>query len=299
VRSYSISGPQTEGTYRISVKRALGSGSHFFHDDVQVGDVLQVSAPRGSFTLGAGSDPVVLLSAGIGVTPVLSMLHSLAGDSANQTRDIWWLYGTRNSLEHPFAAEVKGLLNRLPHSHSHIAYSQPGMQDRKGEDFDISGHLNVDVLQQLNVPHKATFYICGPPAFLKEMVQGLTTWGVPNSRVRTEAFGSENSITPGITATPVKAPHLPAMPLGNGPSVSFTRSGLTVPWDSRWSSLLELAEACDVPVRWSCRVGVCHTCESGLVDGRVGYAPEPLDHPSAENVLICCSAPLSDIQLDL
>jgi ferredoxin-NADP reductase len=299
MRSYSISGSKSEGTYRISVKRASGSGSQFFHDQVQIGDVLQVSAPRGSFTLGAGSNPIVLLSAGIGVTPVLSMLHWLAEDIANQAREIWWCYGARSRAEHPFAAEVQSLLDALPQSHSFTAYSKPGVGDQMGKDFDISGRLNVELLKQIGVPRFASFYVCGPPAFLSEIVQGLTLWGVTDSQIHTESFGSESSITPGIATVAMNSPHLPAGPVGDGPKVSFTRSGLTVSWSSRFGSLLELSEACDIPVRWSCRVGVCHMCETGLIDGRVNYAPEPLDHPSGENVLICCSTPTTDIELNL
>jgi ferredoxin-NADP reductase len=281
------------------VKRALGPGSQFLNDDVQEGDVLQVSAPRGDFALVAGGNPLVLLSAGIGVTPVLSMLHSLAGKDENQMRQVWWCYGTRNRAEHPFADEVQRLLNSLPRSHSLIAYSKPKIGDQMGEDFDIPGRLTVEVLRPVGVPQNADFYVCGPPAFLKDIAEGLASWGVLNSRIHTESFGSESSITPGIAAGEIHPPHPPTGPSGDGPKVSFTRSGLTVPWNSRFGSLLELSEACDIPVRWSCRVGVCHTCETALIDGRVSYAPEPLDRPSAENVLICCSAPISDIELNL
>ena len=297
MRSYSMSGPQDAGTYRVSVKRAEGAGSHFFHDRIRAGDMLQVSAPRGSFTLAAGDSPVVLLSAGIGATPVLAMLHSLA--NAASTREIWWCYGARNGAEHPFAAEAQKLLANLPHSRSFIAYSKPEDSDQRGEDYDAPGHLNLSSLQQLRVPQTADFYLCGPPSFLTELTAALTSWGVPYARIHSETFGTESAVTPGIASTPSKTPHAPAGDQGTGPNVSFTRSGLSVPWDSRFPTLLEFAEACDVPVRWSCRVGVCHTCESGLIDGEVHYAPEPLDRPAEGNVLICCSAPRGAIELDL
>ena len=299
LRSYSISGRRNDGTYRISVKRSTGAGSRYFHDSIKAGGLLQVSAPRGSFTLAAGTNPVVLLSAGIGATPVLSMLHALAAEDAVVKRDVWWCYGARNGQEHPFAAEVRRLINGRPHCHSFIAYSRPEAADQIGRDYDATGHLTVETLEQLRIPQDADFYLCGPQTFLKEITTGLRSWGVSDSCIHTEIFGSESSITPGIAATASRAPHPPANMTGAGPKVSFTRSGLTVPWDSRFGSLLELAEACDVPVRWSCRVGVCHTCESGLIDGRIVYAPEPLDRPSEGSLLICCSAPLSDIELDL
>jgi ferredoxin-NADP reductase/MOSC domain-containing protein YiiM len=298
VRSYSISGAPGKGTYRVSVKCTGGIGSRYFHDQVQQGDLLQVSAPRGSFTLAKSDSPVVLMSAGIGATPVLSMLHALRKiDSV--AREVWWCYGARNRKEHPFAAEARDVIRNIPNSHSFVVYSKPDVTDRLGEDYDSVGHLSLASLQNLQLPQNADFYLCGPPAFLSELPAALKAWGVPDSRIHMEIFGAEPSLTPGIANKSSRPPHPPAESSGTGPNVSFTRSGLTVPWDSRFSSLLELAEACDIPVRWSCRVGVCHTCESGMIDGTVQYAPDPLDQPSHGNVLICCSTPLSEIQLDL
>ena len=299
LRSYSISGRQQDGTYRISVKRSTGAGSRYFHDSIEVGDLLKVSAPRGSFTLSPGTDPVVLLSAGIGVTPVLSMLSTLAAEDAPVIRNVWWCYGARNGREHPFAGEVRGLINGRPQFHSFIAYSRADNADQIGVDYDAPGHLTIEVLKRSQVPQDADFYLCGPSAFLKEMTEGLRLWGISEPRIHTEVFGTEAPITPGIANTEARPPHPPTTRAGTGPKVSFTRSGLTIPWDSQFGSLLELAEACDVPVRWSCRVGVCHTCETGLIDGRIGYTPDPLDHPAAGSALICCAAPLSDIELDL
>jgi ferredoxin-NADP reductase len=256
-----------------------------------------VSAPRGTFTLVAGSSPVVLLSAGIGATPVLAMLHSLANASA--TREIWWCYGTRNGNEHPFATESRELLNRLPHGHSFVAYSKPEGRDQQGKGYDAKGRLNLSLLKELQVPPAADFYLCGPPAFLTELTAELKSWGVPYSRIHSETFGTESAVTPGIAATAAKTPHPPAGLPGPGPQVTFTRSGLSVPWDPSFQNLLQFAEACDVSVRWACRAGVCHMCESGLIDGEVRYAPEPLDRPAEGNVLICCSSPLAEIGLDL
>jgi len=274
-------------------------GSRYLHDKIQAGDTLEVSAPRGSFTLAPGDGPIVLLSAGIGVTPVISMLHSLASDAGVSSRQVWWLYGARNGSEHPFAAEARKLLDRLPHGRSLIAYSKPHDVDRRGADYDTQGHLSVSVLEPLPVPKQADFYLCGPAAFLSELTAALKSWGVAASCIHSETFGGGPSITPGISSTAAKAPHpTPGNP-GTGPKVSFTRTGLSVPWSSNFQSLLEFAEACDVPVRWSCRTGVCHMCESGLIDGSLRYAPEPLDPPAEGNALICCSTPLSDIELDL
>jgi len=299
LRSYSMSGPPGAGTYRVSVKRASGAGSRFFHDRIRTGDMLQVSAPRGSFTLAPGNNPVVLLSAGIGATPLLAMLHSLVATGTDSTREVWWCYGTRNGREHPFAAEARALLNSLPHSHACVAYSKPEDADQPGQDYDASGHLNLALLQRLQVPKEADFYLCGPTAFLSDFTAELKSWGVPGSNIHSETFGAESSITPGIASTVSVPPHPPSGSVGTGPKISFTRSGLSAPWNSQYGSLLEFAEACDVPVRWSCRTGVCHMCESGLIDGKVSYAPEPLDRPAEGKILICCSSPLTQIELDL
>jgi ferredoxin-NADP reductase/MOSC domain-containing protein YiiM/ferredoxin len=298
LRSYSMSGPQSTGTYRISVKLD-GAASRYLHEHIHAGDLLQVSAPRGSFTLQPNDSPVVLLSAGIGATPVLSMLHALSATQAGSTREIWWCYGARNGREHPFATEAQTLLNDLPHSHSLIAYSKPEEQEKAGKDYDIRGHLSVSLLEQRNVPRTADFYLCGPTTFLTDFTAALKTWGVADFCIHSEIFGGEPPITPGIAGTTLPVPHPPAGTVGTGPGVSFTRSSLTVPWNSRYGSLLEFSEACDIPVKWSCRTGVCHMCESGLIGGEVNYAPEPLDRPSPGNVLICCSTPQSEIEVDL
>jgi ferredoxin-NADP reductase/MOSC domain-containing protein YiiM/ferredoxin len=298
LRSYSLSGAPSEDRYRISVKREPHSAAGAYIDtEVQGGDILDVSAPRGSFTLQQGERPVVLVSAGIGATPVLAMLYALAAERSR--REIWWIHGARNSSEHPFAAEVRQLLTTLPGGHSHICYSAPKPTDRPTVDFDRVGRVGVRMFEEIGVPPDADFYICGPAAFMSGLVDGLADWGVARDRLHTENFGSGQSKTPGIAAVPRRPPHPPAEASEVGPLVSFTRSNLAVHWGSAFHSLLELAEACDVPVRWACRTGVCHNCESGLISGSVIYRPDPVEPPAAGNLLICCSQPQGDIALDL
>jgi len=297
-RSYSLSSGSDATPYRISIKReAHGAASGYVADELRIGDGVEVGAPRGNFTLRQGTRPVVLLSAGIGATPVLAMLHALA--AAASTRDVWWLHGTRNAREHAFAAEARELLARLAHHRSHICYSAPDPGDRPGTDFDTAGRLDVDLLRRLDVPHDADFYLCGPAAFMSDLTAGLAALGVSPGRIHTELFGARPSLTPGIAASSRGPAHAPAGVPGPGPMVSFARSGINVCWGPSYASLLELAEACDVPVRWSCRTGVCHNCESGLVAGVVSYAPAPLDGPADGNVLICCSRPASNVVIDL
>jgi ferredoxin-NADP reductase len=284
--------------YRVSIKRETnGAVSSYLNNHVQAGDILEVSAPRGGFTLGPGDAPVVFLSAGIGATPVLAMLHSLS--SAASRREIWWIYGARNRAEHPFAKESRSLLQTLVNSRSHIVYSKPDSGDKPGVDYDSVGHVDTPLLDHLGVTRAADFYLCGPPSFLKQLTQGLKTWGADSTRIHEEVFGSETPITPGIAQSAHPPVHAPAGEPGVGPQISFIRSGLTVSWDSRFSSLLELAEACDVPVQWSCRTGVCHTCECAMIGGTVNYEPDPLEPPATGNVLICCSRPSGDVEVDL
>jgi len=284
--------------YRVSIKQEVnGVASTYVHDHVRVGDLLQAAAPRGSFTLQPGDKPVVLLSAGVGATPVLAMLHALAHEAS--AREVWWLFGARNREDHPFAEESRNLVNRLPNGKSHIWYSRASPQDRPGADFDASGRIAVEALAKIGVPSDADFYLCGPAAFLEDLTSGLKAWGISEQRVHAEIFGSGKPITPGIAETPHAPPHPPQGSAGTGPRVSFARSGLSVSWDAKFSSLLDFAEACDVPVRWSCRTGVCHMCESGLISGSVAYQPDPLEPPAQGNLLICCSQPQGEVAIDL
>jgi ferredoxin-NADP reductase/MOSC domain-containing protein YiiM len=298
LRSYSLSGPPGARDYRISVKREEhGAGSQFVHTRVHAGDLLEAAAPRGSFTLRPGQAPVLLISAGVGATPVLAMLHALA--AARSTRDIWWLQSARRRADEVFAAESRALLAGLPRAHRHICYSSPGPGDIQGRDYDTPGRLAAPVLAALDLPRDADAYLCGPPAFMADISAALAATGIQAARIHTEAFGAGPALTPGIAPAAARRPHPPAGQPGNGPLVAFARSDLSARWDPGYASLLEFAEACDVPVRWSCRTGVCHTCETAVMSGTVRYDPAPVDDPADGSVLICCSQPRDDLVLDL
>jgi len=300
LRSYSLSGaPGTEG-YRLGIKQEpRGVAGNYLATRLRLGDFLEVSAPRGNFVLESANGPVVLLSAGIGVTPVLAMLHALAKEPS--AREIWWLHGARDGHEHPFAEEARNLLRKLPHGRSYVRYSRPRNDDVPGVNFDAIGHLDMAAMESLGLSREADFYLCGPTTFLRDFTAGVIAWGVARERVHTEIFGSERSITPGIVQSPVtsRAPHPPAGISGGGPRVSFARTGIDVSWDPKFNSLLELSEACDVPVQWSCRMGVCHSCETALIAGTVHYNPEPIEPPGDGNLLTCCCQPQGDIVIDL
>jgi ferredoxin-NADP reductase/MOSC domain-containing protein YiiM/ferredoxin len=297
IRNYSLSNEPGSDEYRISVKREpYGIVSRRLHEHVKIGDVLDVAAPRGTFFLDDGQAPVLLLSAGVGVTPVLSMLHSLVNNGS--ARPIWWLHGARDGSEHPFAQEARELLKRLPHSQSHICYSCPSPTDRKGVDYTEQGRLSVEELRRLGLPHNAQAFLCGPASFMDELSEGLAAYGLEPAAIHSETFGAHGALTPGIAAE-LRPPHLPEGPAGFGPEIQFARSAISAPWAPSYSSLLEFAEACDVPTRWSCRTGVCHNCETALLSGQVRYDLEPLQPPAQGNILICISTPSEAIVVDL
>jgi len=298
LRNYSLCGPPAAGTYRIAVKREQdGVASSYLHATLAVGDEVDVAAPRGSFVLDTTRAPVLLISAGIGATPVLAMLGALAEERSE--REIWWLHGARSSREHSFAAETRSLVASLRNVRSHVSYSRPDPDDLEGRDFDSAGHLTASLLAKLDLPRDAEAYVCGPAPFMEEISAGLAALGIDTARIHTEPFGPAAGLTPGIAAAATRKPHAPAGPPGNGPRIEFARSDLAVAWSSDYNSLLELAEACDVPVRWSCRTGVCHSCETALVAGDVDYEPDPVEPAADGSVLICCSRPRDELVLDL
>jgi ferredoxin-NADP reductase/MOSC domain-containing protein YiiM len=298
LRSYSLCNAPNSIHYRLGIKREpLGIAGAYFADSVRAGDVVQMSAPRGSFVLQPGDEPVILLSAGIGVTPVLAMLHALAQQSSQQ--EVWWLYAARDGTEHPFAKEVRQLLGALPRGRSHIWYSRPTADDDIGRGYDSAGRMDATVFPELGIPLSGHYYLCGPPLWMESLRTQLSKSGVAGDHIHGELFGSRPATTPGVTTTTQRPPHQPLGEPGSGPSISFARSGLIVPWRDDFHNILELAEASDVPVQWSCRTGVCHTCETALISGELRYVIEPLESPVEGSALICCSVPKVDLALDL
>ncbi len=223
LRNYSLSGPPGAGYYRVTVKREPGGRvSGYLHTLLAVGDQLDIGAPRGTFILDQTRAPVLLISAGIGATPVLAMLQALAQTSSE--REVWWLHGARNGPEDSFAAEARALLAALPHAGSHVYYSRPGPDEVEGRDFDGAGRLSAPLLAALNPPSDAEAYLCGPPAFMDDISAGLAALGFDAARIHTEPFGPAPGETPGIAAAAVRAPHPPAGQPGDGPTIAFARS---------------------------------------------------------------------------
>ncbi len=290
MRSYSLSGDPAAGYYRISVKREdRGQVSRWLHSHAGSGLVIESASPRGDFYLVDDASPVILVSAGIGATPVMAMAHALA--AAKSPRQIWWLHTTQSSATLAFAAEVTALLDALPDAHQLVFYT-------RGD--DVPTRLDRQSIATLGLPTDATAYLCGPTGFMDDMRDALTAAGLDPARIHSELFGALPPINPGVVgAPPPRRPHPPEGVPGSGPQVTFARSGLSVTWSPGFHTLLEFAEACDVPTRYSCRSGVCHTCATAVIEGTTAYNEPPLEEPADGAVLLCTATPESDLVLDL
>jgi ferredoxin-NADP reductase len=297
VRTYSLSGDPDGGRYRISVKREPGGRvSSQLVAHLQRGDRIEVAAPRGEFVLDEGSEPVLLISAGIGQTPLLAMLYQLVREHSG--RLVWWIHTTHDAASHAFRTEVADLLSQLPAAHSLVFYTAPG-QPWTAPSGIRAGRLTAEVITGLDLPAAANAYVCGPEPFMNDMTAALAGVGIEPSRIHTERFGSRPRINPGVVGAHESRPHPPSGPAGAGPAVTFARSALTATWSDTYSSVLEFAEACDVPTQWSCRSGVCHTCATAVLSGAASYTTAPLEAPGTDEVLICVARPASDLVIDL
>lgn len=291
IRSYSLSSACCDNGYRISVKRERGGRvSGHLHETLRVGDVIEATDPAGRFVIGPASDtPVVLISAGIGVTPLLAMLEALALQRSERT--VWWIHAARSGPEHAFRSEAQAHLAYLSNAHSHVRYSQPQPSDRLGRDYDAPGRLTGDDILALGIPTHAEFRLCGPQPFVNDITDALEARGVDSARITSESFGG----------APVKrrAPQ-PAAPVvrTDGPAVEFSRSAVTTAFGPNHGSLLELAEAHAIPVASGCRIGACHGCRANVLSGTVRHEPEPLELPPRGSALLCCAVPEGDLVLD-
>jgi ferredoxin-NADP reductase/MOSC domain-containing protein YiiM len=296
VRNYSLSSSPRPEFYRVSVKQEpQGFASRYLTTKVKAGAVLDVAAPRGDFVLDDGNSPVVLVSAGIGLTPVLAMLHELVDSQSD--RAVWWIHSARGPREHPLANEVRTLLRSLPQAREYVFYSKAGAAAVLPTSAR-SGRLTKDELVALSIPPEATAYICGPASFMADIADALTAAGIDPAHIHSELFAASPALRPGLAGDVARMPHQPPGQSGTGPLVTFARSAISVPFPAS-GSVLELAEACDVPARWSCRTGVCHNCVTPVLSGDITYSPAPLEAPADGNVLICCARPATDIVLDM
>ena len=303
-RCYSLSDAPRSDNYRVSIKRVQGpyplqvpSGrsSTYFHDQVGVGDILQVRAPAGHFHIDRGTSPVVLICGGIGITPMLSMLNWCLTEQSE--REVWLFYGVRHGQELVMHSHLETLAETHPNFHLRICFSNPRPEDLVNSNFNFHGRVDVALLRK-ELPLKPYhFYICGPTPMLESMVYGLEDWGVPESRIHFEAFGPAS----------IKRKKLPSIrpteTLGsttdNNIAVTFARSGKQILWQASAGNLLDFAEANGISVSSGCRAGGCGSCQTTIRQGEVSYLQEPEFDPEPGNCLLCVCAPKSNVTLEV
>ena len=212
---------------------------------------------------------------------------------------MWWIHTTHDADSHAFAAEVADLLDRLPSAHSLVFYTTPARAARRRTRASGRDDSPPTVIAGLGLPADASAYVCGPESFMDDVTAALAAVGIDPARIHTERFGSRSPINPGVVGADAPPPHQPPGPPGTGPAVTFARSGLTTAWSDTYASVLELAEACDVPTQWSCRTGVCHTCVTAVLSGQASYDTPPLEAPGDDELLICSARPTADLVIDL
>jgi len=288
-RCYSLSDASDEKLYRVSIKRvpaprdvpeaAPGVSSNFFHDNVDVGHILDVRAPSGKFFLDTTSDrPIVLIGGGVGITPVLSMLNTVTTMGGN--REVWFFYGTIDSNSHA----MREHLESVKASHSNVkvvvCYSRPLETDQEGVDYDVNGRVSVELFKQILPSNNYQFLMCGPPPMMETVIEDLENWGVPDADILRESFGP---------ASGRKAPVMQVNENAEGPEITFKRAGKTVNWDPAFESIVKFAEAngCDIP--YACLAGNCGTCLTTLIDGKVSYGDNQPDYDAEEGTFLACS----------
>ncbi len=293
-RTYTISDAPNGTYYRLSIKREpMGLASTYFHDSVMPGTTLRAMSPRGKFILETSSPrPLVLLSAGVGITPMLSMVNQLVNESVTCgcQRQVWFVHSARNGAEHAFGAHIRALATRCKTLHVHIRYSQPTESDHQGKAYDSQGHVDIPLLKSLLPFDDYDFYLCGPPAFIEAMYAGLKALNIADARLHYEFFGPGTSLQRERPSSVAVQP----IPLDMEPvPVRFARAGLSVLWNPTNGTLLELAEAAGLRPSYSCRSGICQTCTTKLIAGSVAYREPPMSPPRTGEVLLCCAYPQS------
>ena len=319
-RSYSVSSsPTREGHYRITVKREAapqagvpdGLASCWLHDRIEIGDLIEAAGPRGEFMLDRSSPrPVVLMSGGVGLTPMVSMLHALRTETH---RPVWFVHACDNGNVHALRDEVLFAAGQRPDVGVHFCYRFPTEQDAALQRHHSDGVLTGNLIGKMLPVGDLDYYLCGPPPFMKAVYGILRSGGVPKARIAYEFFGPATVLEEDVerytqTVVPRHIPSLepPTVPVARqpppveaAPSVEFRRAKRSAAWNPKSHSLLDFAEEQGLRPDFSCRSGVCGTCRTKLISGEVAYFEEPLDPPPDGEALICCSRPKGPVVLDL
>lgn len=304
LRCYSLSdAPNDNKTYRVSIKRVPpppnstdippGLSSNYFHDAINVGDILDVKAPSGGFFLDVHSDrPVVLIGGGVGLTPVMSMLNTLANQ--NSKREVWFFYGIRQSHEHCFKEHLRRIDEQFDNIHIVVCYSEPFDTDVEGEDYAYEGWIGVDLFKKMLPSSNYQFLMCGPPPMMEALIGQLEEWGVPEKDILREAFGPASG-----KKKPKPSEDNPSTQAAvQGHAITFKQAGKSAAWNDNYDSLLDLAEDADIDIQPGCRVGNCGSCMTAIVEGDVTYDEPPAFEFEKGTCLPCCCRPTSPVTLD-
>jgi ferredoxin-NADP reductase len=301
IRCYSLSDSHRPGQYRVTIKKALpppdakdgkpGLISSYFYDTVREGDILDVKAPGGHFFLDlAEPRPVVLISGGVGVTPMISMLNAII-DSGGKT-EVWFFFGARSGADHLFKDYLQQAAARHENLRLHVCYSRPEKTDVIGRDYQHSGRVTADLLKQLLPSNNYDYFLCGPGSFMNSLTGGLTAWGVPAKNIHYEAFGPATVKKTAPPSTPLETSMLSKL------KVTFSRQGQTWRWNPDLSSLLDFAESHGVKMDAGCRAGNCGTCLVAIKSGSVDYLAPAGAGAEQGSCLACICKPATDLVID-
>jgi len=300
-RCYSLSdSPNHPDRYRVSIKKVPpppnepmvppGLVSNYFHNSLKVDDIIDVKAPSGHFHIDQTKQtPVVLLGSGVGITPVLSILNSIA--ESDSKRETWFFLGVKNRSEHMMKEHLEAVAKQHENIEVKICYSRPEASDVEGQDYHYGERVSVDLLKRVLPSNNYDYYLCGPPPMIKSLRTDLEAWGVPKAKVHFEAFGpaTVKKNTDEKPATTEKTSTI---------QVTFARTSKTMTWNSAVSSILDFAEANGIPMESGCRAGNCGTCLVAIKSGEISYVGEPGSTPEAGSCLACISVPKSDLIVD-
>ena len=302
VRCYSLSdAPIHDNQYRVSIKRLgappgsegipEGLGSCFFHDNLEVDRIVDVKAPSGNFYLDmTDKRPAVLIAGGIGLTPMLSMLNTIAYTKSK--REVWFFYAVMDKRQHVMPAHLKRLAREHQNINIVICYAEPTRSCVKGRDFHYRGRINRRLFQGLLPSKDCQFYMCGPPPMQDALIKDLSEWGVAEKDIKWESFGKRKGKKP---AAPTVGDNVQRVePI----EIVFARSGKVGKWTSEEETVLDVAEAAGVVMDSGCRAGQCGTCATAVKQGSVRYLEEPGTQPPPGTCLTCMAIPKEGLVLD-
>lgn len=304
IRCYSLSDSAfNPDHYRLTVKKVHaprdqdvppGLSSNYFHDVLEVSDIIEVKAPSGGFFFDLTKPhPSVLIGGGIGLTPVLSMVNSMV--DSGYTQETWFFYGVRNGAEHAMKEHLQRLDEEHDWLHLQVCYSAPDDDAVLGDDYQQKGRVSVELMSKILPSNNYDYYMCGPPAMMNTVVADLEEWGVPEKNIHFEAFGPA-SVKKAKPAEPAA---------GDGPAeakasfeVNFAKSGKKFEWDGEADSILEFAEENDIDMEFGCRAGNCGSCMTAVKSGDIELVQEAGADCEKGSCLTCVSIPKSNLVLD-